>query len=99
EPIEVHEAPGRDEVSRRVLALLESVAVPSPAVRARQYPHELSGGLRQRALVASALAGGPALLIADEPTTALDSTVQAQILRLLAELKESGIALLLVSHD
>ena len=100
EPIEVHE-PGlsREERGRRVLRLLENVAVPSPEVRARQYPHELSGGLRQRALIASALAAGPGLLIADEPTTALDVTVQAQILRLLGELKSSGLAMLLVSHD
>jgi peptide/nickel transport system ATP-binding protein len=79
--------------------LLDSVAVPESAERARQYPHELSGGLRQRALIASALAAGPGLLVADEPTTALDVTVQAQILALLARLKDSGVAIVLISHD
>ncbi|TFC20997.1 ABC transporter ATP-binding protein [Cryobacterium algoritolerans] len=100
EPLEVHEPGlGRADRARRVLQLLEQVAMPEPALRARQYPHELSGGLRQRALIASALAGSPALLIADEPTTALDATVQARIVRLLRELKESGLGLLLISHD
>ncbi|MEU6701022.1 ABC transporter ATP-binding protein [Pseudonocardia sp. NPDC046786] len=79
--------------------LLAAAGIPDPAVRSRQYPHELSGGLRQRALIASALAGGPSLLIADEPTTALDVTVQAQILDLLAQRKRDGLGLLLVSHD
>ena len=100
EPLEVHEPGlGRAERSRRVLQLLGQVAMPEPAFRARQYPHELSGGLRQRALIASALAAAPAVLIADEPTTALDVTVQAQIMLLLRELKESGLALLVISHD
>jgi peptide/nickel transport system ATP-binding protein len=79
--------------------LLADVHVPEPARRARQYPHQLSGGLRQRALIASAIAGEPPLLIADEPTTALDVTVQAQILALLAERKAAGETLLLISHD
>lgn len=96
EGFEVH---GSRDTAERVIELLRTVAVPSPQVRAQQFPHELSGGLRQRALIASALSAGPALLVADEPTTALDVTVQAQILRLLAELKASGLALLLVSHD
>jgi peptide/nickel transport system ATP-binding protein len=89
----------RSEVSRSVIDALTLSAVPDPAFRERQYPHELSGGLRQRALIASAIASQPGLLIADEPTTALDSITQAQILQLLGELKKSGLALLLVSHD
>lgn len=99
EPLHVHENLARTQVRERVLDLLRRVAIPLPEVRARQYPHELSGGLRQRALIASALAAGPVLLIADEPTTALDVTVQAQVLALLGELKASGLALLLISHD
>ncbi|WP_459837508.1 dipeptide ABC transporter ATP-binding protein [Catenuloplanes niger] len=87
--------PGR-LVDERVEELLTEVHVPEPARRARQYPHQLSGGLRQRALIASAIAGRPKLLIADEPTTALDVTVQAAILGLLAERRDT---LLLISHD
>ena len=99
EAIEVRERTSRAVLDDRAVALLADVAVPEPSLRARQYPHELSGGLRQRALIASGLAAGPALLVADEPTTALDATVQARILDLLRELKGSGLALLLVSHD
>ncbi|MFK3668984.1 dipeptide ABC transporter ATP-binding protein [Leifsonia aquatica] len=83
----------------RVLELLASAGVPEPAQRSRQRSGELSGGLRQRALIASAIALQPPLLIADEPTTALDATVQEQILALLEELKERGTAILLISHD
>ncbi|MHA6694442.1 dipeptide ABC transporter ATP-binding protein [Homoserinimonas sp. A520] len=83
----------------RVLELLESVSMPQPEQRMLQRSGELSGGLRQRALIASAIALNPGLLIADEPTTALDVTIQAQILDLLAELKNAGTALLLISHD
>jgi len=100
EAIEVHEGGlSRGEVGERVIHALESVAMPDAAARAQQYPHELSGGLRQRALIASALAAAPQVLIADEPTTALDVTVQAHILDLLAELKQRGLGVLLISHD
>jgi oligopeptide/dipeptide ABC transporter ATP-binding protein len=82
------------------VALLSSVGIPSPAARLRNYPHELSGGMRQRVMIAIALACGPKLLLADEPTTGLDVTVQAQILDLLAEQqRERAMAMILVSHD
>jgi oligopeptide/dipeptide ABC transporter ATP-binding protein len=105
EAIRAHHAGlSRDEVDRRVLAALERAAVPEPAMRALQYPHQLSGGLRQRAMIAMAIAGddgkAPRLLIADEPTTALDATVQKQILDLLARLRRDlGLALLFITHD
>ncbi|MGJ9424900.1 dipeptide ABC transporter ATP-binding protein [Nesterenkonia halotolerans] len=83
----------------RVIELLEAVGVPDPEMRARQRSGELSGGLRQRALIASAIANDPPLLVADEPTTALDVTVQAQVLDLLAQRKAAGSAILLISHD
>lgn len=89
----------RAVVAQRVAKALKLAAMPEPHYRKQQYPHELSGGLAQRALIASALAGDPGILIADEPTTALDSINQARILNLLASLKMEGIALLLVSHD
>ena len=99
EPLRVHGTLARREIRPRVLELLDDVGIPDPARRVDQYPHQLSGGLRQRALIASALAGGPQLLIADEPTTALDVTVQAQVLDLLDTLRQRGTALLLISHD
>ncbi|MEV0151818.1 MULTISPECIES: ABC transporter ATP-binding protein [unclassified Nonomuraea] len=90
----------RAEVRRRVVELLERAGVPEPAKRMGGYPHEFSGGMRQRAMIALALAGSPALLLADEPTTALDVTVQARILRLLRSIqRDEGLAMLLVSHD
>jgi peptide/nickel transport system ATP-binding protein len=99
ETLRTHRIVPPGEVRARVLELLRDVGVPEPEVRAAQYPHQLSGGLRQRALIASAIAADPALLVADEPTTALDVTVQAQILELLAERRRAGTALLLISHD
>ncbi|KPI20808.1 oligopeptide/dipeptide ABC transporter, ATPase subunit [Actinobacteria bacterium OK074] len=87
------------EADERTLALLSDAGIPDPARRAGEYPHQLSGGLRQRALIASALSGAPELLVADEPTTALDVTVQAQVLDLLGGLVGTGTALLLISHD
>lgn len=99
ETLREHRIVARKAIPERVHEVLRQVGIPDPQVRARQYPHQLSGGLRQRALIASALAGAPELIIADEPTTALDVTVQAQILDLLEERRSAGTALLLVSHD
>ena len=80
--------------------MLERVRIPSPRLRVDEYPHKLSGGMRQRVMIAMALACAPALLIADEPTTALDVTIQAQILDLLAKLRaETGAAIILITHD
>ncbi|GIH20178.1 dipeptide ABC transporter ATP-binding protein [Rugosimonospora africana] len=99
EPLRLHTTLNRQQRDEKVRELLASVGVPEPEVRARQYPHQLSGGLRQRALIASAIACDPALLIADEPTTALDATVAVQVLALLERLKGSETGLLMVSHD
>jgi oligopeptide transport system ATP-binding protein len=100
EPLIWHRGMSRAQAWREAGALLESVRIAEPGRRLRQYPHECSGGMRQRVLIAMALACNPALLVADEPTTALDVTVQAQILELLAELREQRrLALLLISHD
>ena len=90
----------RGEVRRRVVEMLDRVGIPSPSERARAYPHELSGGLRQRAMIAMAMIAHPTLVLADEPTTALDVTVQARVLATLRKLQdEEGSAMLLVSHD
>jgi oligopeptide/dipeptide ABC transporter ATP-binding protein len=90
----------RREARLRAVELLEEVGIPEPARRARAYPHELSGGLRQRVAIAAALAGDPRVLLCDEPTTALDVTVQDQVLQLLDRLRrERGLALVFVTHD
>ena len=100
EAIQAHERVGNRAARRRAVELLRSVGIPGPEERVDAYPHELSGGMRQRVMIAMALAFDPDLLIADEPTSALDVTVQSQILELLAQLQEEhGMALLLVSHD
>jgi ABC-type microcin C transport system duplicated ATPase subunit YejF len=96
----VHGGLSRRAAEQRALEMLEAVHIGEPQRRARQYPHELSGGMRQRVMIAMALIAEPELILADEPTTALDVTVQAQILALLQEIRErTGAALLLVTHD
>ncbi len=100
ETLLVHGRATRRTARRKAIELLEAVRVPEPARRVRDYPHQLSGGLRQRALIAMSLACDPEVLIADEPTTALDVTIQAQILELLRDLQRRlGLALLLITHD
>ena len=101
ETIQVHN-PGisNDAAMKRVVELLELVGVPEPKARATQYPHEYSGGMRQRAMIAMAIANDPKLLIADEPTTALDVTVQAQVMEVLHDVQaETGSAMMLITHD
>ncbi|WP_233982097.1 dipeptide ABC transporter ATP-binding protein [Pectobacterium versatile] len=99
EPILTHRLLPREQIPIRVAELLTKAGIPDPENRAAQYPHELSGGLRQRALIASALAAGPQLLIADEPTTALDATVQKQVLKVFTALAQAGHGVLLITHD
>ncbi len=100
EVIRVHESVSRSKAKERAVELLAEVGIPNPRGRAREYPHQFSGGMRQRAMIAMALALDPALLLADEPTTALDVTVQAQIMDLLEELQEQrGTAIVLITHD
>jgi oligopeptide transport system ATP-binding protein len=96
----LHDGLSRQAAEKRALNMIEAVHIGEPSRRARQYPHELSGGMRQRVMVAMALMAEPQIILADEPTTALDVTVQAQVLALLQEVRErTGAALVLVTHD
>ena len=100
ETLRLHQGLDRQEAHARTVEMLAKVGIPEPARRAREFPHQLSGGMRQRVMIAIALACGPRLLIADEPTTALDVTIQAQILGLMQSLKEgTGTSIILITHD
>ena len=95
-----HRKLSKDEAKKEAVRLLEMVQIPNAAERAEQYPHEFSGGMRQRAMIAMAMSCKPKLLIADEPTTALDVTIQAQIMQLMAKVREeTGTAIILITHD
>ena len=100
EAIILHQGLNKTEARRRAIEMLDRVKIPSPETRVDAYPHQLSGGMRQRAMIAMALSCQPKLLIADEPTTALDVTIQAQVLQLLKEIqREMGMAVMLITHD
>ena len=100
EPFHIHQGLSKKEAEKRVIEMLSDVKIPNPEIVAKQYPHQLSGGMRQRVMIAMALACRPKLLIADEPTTALDVTIQAQILKLMNDLKkERGTSILFITHD
>src|SRR5213076_224259 len=96
----IHERASKKDAWQRAIEMLELVGIPAPAERAKEYPHQMSGGMRQRVVIAMALVMKPALVIADEPTTALDVTIQAQILDLLKDLQRKfGTSILLITHD
>lgn len=100
EPFIIHQGLSKKEAAQKVIEMLKEVRIPNPEAVAKQYPHQLSGGMRQRVMIAMALACKPKLLIADEPTTALDVTIQAQILKLMNDLKrENGTSILFITHD
>ena len=100
EPFMIHQGMNKKEAAEHVIEMLKDVKIPNPETVAKQYPHQLSGGMRQRVMIAMALACRPKLLIADEPTTALDVTIQAQILKLMNDLKrEHGTSILFITHD
>ena len=100
EPFIIHQKMNKKQAAQKALEMLEAVQIPNPQAVLRQYPHQLSGGMRQRVMIAMALACKPDILIADEPTTALDVTIQAQILRLMNDLqKENGTAIMFITHD
>jgi oligopeptide/dipeptide ABC transporter ATP-binding protein len=100
EALQLHQNLDKKEARKKAIEMLDRVRIPSPEVRIDSYPHQLSGGMRQRAMIAMALSCQPKLLIADEPTTALDVTIQAQVLRLLKEIqREMGMAVMLITHD
>ncbi len=100
EPIMIHQKVSREEAKRRAINMLKLVEIPSPESRLKQYPHEFSGGMRQRVMIAIAISCNPKLLIADEPTTALDVTIQAQILDLMRDLKSKlNTSIVMITHD
>src|SRR5262249_9638105 len=100
EAIRLHQKKSRREARDRAIEMLRLVGIPTPDLNVDAYPHQLSGGMRQRVMIAMALACEPSLLIADEPTTALDMTIQAQILALIAELRRKlGMSVILITHD